>query len=340
MKDCGTPKVLEIQCPGEVTLFHKVSIPAEMGDETTNPPEVGQYRNVLLTYEATGVSYMFSSDGIPTRIVGEKGPKGDKGDTGERGPQGERGEPGPQGERGETGPVGPQGERGEVGPVGPKGDTGDTGPAGPKGDTGDTGPAGPTGPTGPAGFSPSASVTQTSTGATITITDEQGTTTADIYNGTTPGDFVGTDGQTAGVHGLVPAPATTDFGKFLSASGAWETVTVPPSVTVISTPALSYASASSTDAMSQLGVYRQVHADNDGIQIGGGGGMSGHRLPLLLTLRRTVLQSAAEQRSQTPSLDTGESLLAIMRRRTARTVSQSEPTPLHQEAGAQPTAWP
>lgn len=281
MKDCGTPKVLEIKCPGEVTLFHKVLVPAEMGDETTNPPEVGQYRNVLLTYEATGVSYMFSSDGIPTRIVGEKGPKGDKGDTGpvgpvgpvgpqgergetgpqgERGetgpvgPQGDRGEPGPQGERGETGPAGPQGERGEAGPVGPKGDTGDVGPAGPKGDTGDTGPVGPVGPTGPAGadgFSPSATVTPTATGATITITDAQGTTTADITNGqdapvytagsniqinsgvisatdTTYSDFVGTDGQTAGTHGLVPAPATADAGEYLKADGTWDT---PPGVT-------------------------------------------------------------------------------------------------------------
>lgn len=37
-------------------------------------------------------------------------------------------------------------------------------------------------------------------------------------------DFVGTDGTTAGEAGLVPAPATTDAGKFLSASGLWEEV--------------------------------------------------------------------------------------------------------------------
>lgn len=37
-------------------------------------------------------------------------------------------------------------------------------------------------------------------------------------------DFVGTDGTTAGTAGLVPAPATTDAGKFLSASGLWEAV--------------------------------------------------------------------------------------------------------------------
>ena len=118
MKDCGTPKVLEVKCPGEVTLFHKVSVPAEMGDETVNPPKVGQYRNVLLTYEATGASYMFSSDGIPTRIIGEKGEKGDQGEMGPQGPQGEQGPAGPQGEQGSQGPVGPQGPQGETGAPG------------------------------------------------------------------------------------------------------------------------------------------------------------------------------------------------------------------------------
>lgn len=42
---------------------------------------------------------------------------------------------------------------------------------------------------------------------------------------TTYSDFTGTDGQTAGTAGLVPAPATTDEGKFLSAGGAWGTPT-------------------------------------------------------------------------------------------------------------------
>ena len=35
-------------------------------------------------------------------------------------------------------------------------------------------------------------------------------------------DFVGTDGTTAGEAGLVPAPATTDAGKFLKADGTWD----------------------------------------------------------------------------------------------------------------------
>lgn len=34
-------------------------------------------------------------------------------------------------------------------------------------------------------------------------------------------DFVGTDGVTDGVHGLVPAPEIADAGKFLRADGTW-----------------------------------------------------------------------------------------------------------------------
>lgn len=36
-------------------------------------------------------------------------------------------------------------------------------------------------------------------------------------------DFIGTDGTTDGVHGLVPAPTTADAGKFLKADGTWAT---------------------------------------------------------------------------------------------------------------------
>lgn len=66
--NCLPPQVLQINnhdCP---TVFHKVTFPAAMGDDETNPPRNGQYRNVLLVYEANGHVYMFSSDGIPTLI--------------------------------------------------------------------------------------------------------------------------------------------------------------------------------------------------------------------------------------------------------------------------------
>ena len=37
-------------------------------------------------------------------------------------------------------------------------------------------------------------------------------------------DFTGTDGTTAGTHGLVPAPATTDVDKYLASDGTWKSV--------------------------------------------------------------------------------------------------------------------
>ena len=40
---------------------------------------------------------------------------------------------------------------------------------------------------------------------------------------TTYSNFTGTDGTAAGAAGLVPAPATTDAGKFLKADGTWDT---------------------------------------------------------------------------------------------------------------------
>lgn len=228
---CLPPKVVPVEVDGCPILFRKVEIPASVGDETTNPPEPGLYRNVLLYYEATGNTYLYSSDGMPTKLP----PKGDKGDQGEQGPTGPAGPEGPQGERG------PQGVQGEQGPQGPAGQDGAgisiegsvstyanlptnltpadegkgyyvedegklyiwngtsfpadgsgvqiQGPQGPQGIQGVQGPQGVQGIQGPAGadgadgVSPSATVTQTATGATITITDSQGTTTADIHNG-------------------------------------------------------------------------------------------------------------------------------------------------------------
>ena len=58
-----------------------------------------------------------------------------------------------------------------------------------KGDTGTPGKDGVNGKDGADGFSPTATVTETDTGATITITDKNGTTTATVKNGTS-GDSV------------------------------------------------------------------------------------------------------------------------------------------------------
>ena len=85
---------------------------------------------------------------------GQRGPKGDKGDTGPQGPKGDKGDTGPQGSKGgkgDTGPQGSKGDKGNTGPQGSKGDKGDTGPQGPKGDKGDTGPQGSKGDKGDTG---------------------------------------------------------------------------------------------------------------------------------------------------------------------------------------------
>lgn len=68
-KTCDTsPKILSIDNPPEIILFHKAIIPAAMGDDTVVVPENGMYRNTLLEYEANGHVYMYSSDGIPTLL--------------------------------------------------------------------------------------------------------------------------------------------------------------------------------------------------------------------------------------------------------------------------------
>lgn len=81
-KECGKPQcncgkdhcspaaAIQINNPAETVLFRKVIIPASAGDETTNPPVPGAFCNALVYYEATKASYLYSSDGIPTRIDG------------------------------------------------------------------------------------------------------------------------------------------------------------------------------------------------------------------------------------------------------------------------------
>lgn len=62
------PPVLQInseECP---VLFHTVEVEGSSDD---NPPEIGQYKNVLLIYKGNGAKYIFSSDGIPSAITGD-----------------------------------------------------------------------------------------------------------------------------------------------------------------------------------------------------------------------------------------------------------------------------
>lgn len=87
-------------------------------------------------------------------------------------------------------------------------------------------------------------------GSNVTISDDTISATDTTYS-----NFVGTDGTAAGTAGLVPAPATTDAGKFLKADGTWDTAG-GSGPTVVQT-----TGTSTTDVMSQNAVTSMVYAD-------------------------------------------------------------------------------
>lgn len=56
---------------GDGFVFRKVVIPAVMGDDSEGSdyaPENGLYKNSLVEYEANGAIYIYSSDGIYTKL--------------------------------------------------------------------------------------------------------------------------------------------------------------------------------------------------------------------------------------------------------------------------------
>ena len=58
--------------PPEYVLLRKTPVPASLGDETDVPVEIGKYCNVILEYEKSGNVYLYSSDGIPTKVGNTK----------------------------------------------------------------------------------------------------------------------------------------------------------------------------------------------------------------------------------------------------------------------------
>ena len=63
-------------CTGRSEVFfRKVTIPATFGDELTGTmkPENGAYNNALVFYEASGVSFLYDSDGVYTKIANIEG---------------------------------------------------------------------------------------------------------------------------------------------------------------------------------------------------------------------------------------------------------------------------
>lgn len=86
-----------------------------------------------------------------------------------------------------------------------------------------------------------------------------------------PADFTGTDGTTAGTHGLVPAPATTDAGKFLKADGTWDDAGSP--INVVQTTGTSTTDVMSQNATSTM-IYKSPALTDSAIVVGKGATMS------------------------------------------------------------------
>lgn len=179
-----------------------------------------------------------------------QGDKGDKGDVGEPGADGKDGRDGNDGTNGVDGASaydvavknGFEGSETDwlVSLHGAKGDPGERGEKGEKGDSGEPGKDGTNGTDGKNGvdgsdgYSPTATVTETDTGATITITDKNGTTTATVKNGTNAeatqwGDY--TPGWDGSAHAMYcTAKLVTVYGK--------QTWQVLPSISTVSHNAL------------------------------------------------------------------------------------------------------
>ena len=195
--------VIEINNPESLVLLRKVVISASLGDDTTVPPVIGKYRNVILQYEANGHLYLYSSDGIPTFI-----------------------EPNVPQEvldriaNLETGLADEESTR----------EREDTRLQQEMDDKQD----------------------ELTPGENISIVDESGALVISAQD-TTYTAFTGTDGQTAGASGLVPAPAATDAGKFLKADGTWGTAGGGSGPTVVQT-----TGTSTTDVMSQNAVTTEL----------------------------------------------------------------------------------
>ena len=208
---------------------------------------------VTVTETETGATISVTDATGTTTAELHNGEKGDKGDTGSRGADGksayevalQKGFAGTEadwltslkGQKGDTGAPGAKGEPGEKGERGEKGEAGETGEKGEKGDTGTPGKDGVNGTDGKDGadgYSPTVTVTETSTGATITATDKNGTTTATIKNGTS-GEAVSWGDYTPGCEEGESAKYCT--AKLVTVTGK-QTWQVLPSISTVSHNAL------------------------------------------------------------------------------------------------------
>ena len=125
-------------------------------------------------------------------------------------------------------------------------------------------------------------------GANITIDSDNEISATD----TTYSNFTGTDGIDPGTAGLVPAPATTDAGKFLKADGTWDTAG-GSSVTVVQTTGTSQA-----DVMSQNATTSMVYADPSTmykVNIGAGNTIDSSATAGVIIGKNAQIQSGADE---------------------------------------------
>lgn len=226
--------------PGPIEIpinFRAVTIPADQGDDTTNPPLNGAYRNVVLKYAANAHVYIYSSDGIPVMLVG-----GINFDEIANRPLYD-GEP-------MTSDTNIPDLTDEIETLQEqiqalatdfsyKGSVEDYAHLPSDAATGDV-------------------YTTTDTGV-IYVWDGNAWVALNEY----PSVFTGTDGISAGEEGLVPAPATTDIGKYLNADGTWKEVA---GITELTSADYDYPSGSA-DGVALWELDEGLYSANDGVKV-------------------------------------------------------------------------
>ena len=296
-KTCNdfTKAVIEINNPETLVLLRKVVIPTSMGDEEQVPPAIGKYHNVLLQYEANDHIYLYSSDGIPTAITANipqevldsiEELEDDVVDLQEQ-----------------VDDLKNSPDVVDIVPTYAALQTYDTSKLGDNDiirvlqdeqhDGQSTyyrwdkqsstwtyiGAVGDYYTKGQVDSLLDDKQDVLTAGANITINANNEISATD----TTYSDFVGTDGTAVGTAGLVPAPATTDAGKYLKADGTWDSVQAGP--TVVQTTGNSTADVMSQDATTKM-IYNSsstlnqlnipvVYNSNSYIRIGGNTETSG-----------------------------------------------------------------
>lgn len=141
-------------------------------------------------------------------------------------------------------------------------------------------------------------------------------------------DFVGTDGTTAGEAGLVPAPATTDVGKFLKADGTWDTA--GSAINIVQTNG-----TSTTDVMSQKAVTDLLFNNNNKnmIQIGTSASSTGGSYYQSVAIGRSA-QATARDATAIGSIQTTATARAALSVGTGANTSAQYATALGAEAQA------